>query len=223
VEEIIDTARRLLVADGVDAVTLRAISREMGMTAPALYRYYDSLDALLSALCIALYDECTAHLKACVADLPPGDLVSRLATLARAFRSWCVGHPAEFALMFASPGKRHVDDQVLRAAGDRFAEVFISMFVELWHRSRFPVTPADQMPPALLAQFEGFLKATGLPLPPGAVQIFTSCWIRLYGLVALEIFGHLYHTLDDNAAPMFEAELAAVADQLGLPRPAPPD
>jgi AcrR family transcriptional regulator len=36
VEEIKTTARRLLVEQGAESVTLRAIAREMGMTAPAL-------------------------------------------------------------------------------------------------------------------------------------------------------------------------------------------
>ena len=38
-EEITTTARRLLVEQGPDAASLRAIAREMGMTAPGLYRY----------------------------------------------------------------------------------------------------------------------------------------------------------------------------------------
>ena len=41
-EEIKQTARRILVSEGPDAVSLRAIAREMGMTAPALYRYFGS-------------------------------------------------------------------------------------------------------------------------------------------------------------------------------------
>src|SRR6266496_1856863 len=38
IDEIIQTARQLLVKDGPEAVSLRAIAREMGMTAPGLYR-----------------------------------------------------------------------------------------------------------------------------------------------------------------------------------------
>src|SRR5690348_8415032 len=44
VQEIKDVARRQLVGDGPSAVSLRAIAREMGMTAPALYRYFPSFD-----------------------------------------------------------------------------------------------------------------------------------------------------------------------------------
>ena len=37
--------------DGPDALTLRAIAREMGMTAPALYRYFGSHEDLVVAVC----------------------------------------------------------------------------------------------------------------------------------------------------------------------------
>jgi AcrR family transcriptional regulator len=49
-DEIIGTARVLLEKDGPSAVSLRAIARQVGVTAPAIYRYYPSLDALMSAL-----------------------------------------------------------------------------------------------------------------------------------------------------------------------------
>jgi hypothetical protein len=52
-------------------------------------------------------------------------------------------------------------------------------------------------------------------LPAGAVQVFLSCWIRLYGLVALDVFNHLRFALDD-VEPMFEAELATWARLLGM-------
>jgi hypothetical protein len=48
------------------------------------------------------------------------------------------------------------------------------------------------------------------------LQVFLSCWIRLYGLVCMEVFGHLKFALDD-AEPMFEAELRGLAELLGVP------
>jgi hypothetical protein len=47
------------------------------------------------------------------------------------------------------------------------------------------------------------------------MQVFLSCWIRLYGLICMEIFGHLKFALDD-AGPMFEAELHDLARVLGV-------
>ena len=46
-EEIKQVARKILVDEGPDAVTLRAIARDMGMTAPALYRYFGSYQELI--------------------------------------------------------------------------------------------------------------------------------------------------------------------------------
>ena len=50
VQEIKRTARRVLVDSGADGLSLRAIARDMGMTAPALYRYFPSREELIVAL-----------------------------------------------------------------------------------------------------------------------------------------------------------------------------
>lgn len=50
IDEIIATARLLLEKDGPSAISVRGIARQVGVTGPAIYRYYPSLDALMSAL-----------------------------------------------------------------------------------------------------------------------------------------------------------------------------
>jgi hypothetical protein len=55
-------------------------------------------------------------------------------------------------------------------------------------------------------------------LPAGAVLIFLRCWVRLYGVVSLEVFGHLHFALED-AAPLFEYTLAELATLVGLDYP----
>ena len=49
-EEIKDTARNLMVDKGTAGLSVRAIARQMGITAPALYHYYSSLNDLITAL-----------------------------------------------------------------------------------------------------------------------------------------------------------------------------
>ena len=56
VMEIKAVARAQMAAEGTAGVTLRAIAREMGMTAPALYRYFGSRDELVTALVTDAYD-----------------------------------------------------------------------------------------------------------------------------------------------------------------------
>jgi AcrR family transcriptional regulator len=212
--EILDTARRLLVADGQHGVTLRAISREMGMTAPALYRYYDSLDTLVEQLSVLLFDECIAHVEAAVAGQP--DIPSKLAVACREFRRWSLDHRAEFALMFASPADAARSEPAIPdlqspvfAAGMRFCAVYLTLFDELWLAHPFPAPADGELPADLRAQLAEFKATTGTPLTLGALQVYLSHWIRLYGSVALEVFGHLGFALTD-ATSMFETELRYV-------------
>ena len=65
--EIKQTARRILVSEGPDAVSLRAIAREMGMTAPALYRYFGSHEELIKHVIADIFTELTADLQAAIA------------------------------------------------------------------------------------------------------------------------------------------------------------
>jgi AcrR family transcriptional regulator len=209
--EITDTARRLLVAEGQHGVTLRAISREMGMTAPALYRYFDSLDKLVEQLSVTLFDECIAHVEAAVARQP--DVGGKLAVACREFRLWSLDHKAEFALMFASPADalaqvppQHQAQSPVFAAGMRFCAVYLTLFNELWLARPFPAPADDDLPADLRAQLAEFKAVSGTPLTLGALQVYLSHWIRLYGMVALEVFGHLGFALTD-ATSMFETEL----------------
>jgi hypothetical protein len=57
-------------------------------------------------------------------------------------------------------------------------------------------------------------------LPAGAALTFLRCWVHLYGMVSLEVFGHLHFALDD-AAPMFEITLGELADLVALEYPLP--
>src|SRR5690349_11177247 len=103
VAEIKGLARKLLVEGGAAAISLRAIAREMGMTAPAIYRYFPSLDALVMELTSDLYDELRETIEAARDASPPGEPLLQLAAMARAFRRWSIGHAAEFGLMFGNP------------------------------------------------------------------------------------------------------------------------
>src|ERR1700733_15000897 len=76
-QEIIQTARKLLVQEGPEAVSLQAIAREMGMTAPALYRYFGSHDELLRHVVADIFTDLATHVRTAVheaADLSGADL-----------------------------------------------------------------------------------------------------------------------------------------------------
>src|SRR3954464_15191365 len=96
VREIKETARRVLVEQGVDGLALRAVAREMGMTAPALYRYFSSREDLVEHVVADLYDELVAVLEAARDDARPATAPVQLMTVSRRFRTWALRHHAEF-------------------------------------------------------------------------------------------------------------------------------
>ena len=55
-DEIKAVARRQLATVGAQGLSLRAVSRELGMVSSAIYRYFPSRDDLLTVLIIDAYD-----------------------------------------------------------------------------------------------------------------------------------------------------------------------
>ena len=72
--EIKEIARRHLVEFGVVGVSLRAIAREMGMTAPGLYRYVSGIDALLVMITAEMYEELADVVSDADASMPSSEL-----------------------------------------------------------------------------------------------------------------------------------------------------
>jgi AcrR family transcriptional regulator len=234
IEEIVVTARRLLVASGPEAVSLRAIAREMGMTAPGLYRYFGSHEELIRHVIAGIFTELGADIHRAIhtAVSPDGDspdlttvaLTLKMVAACREFRRWALNHQAEFALLFGVPlpgidDKRHdIADECAMA----FAGTFFALFFELWQRAPFAVAAPQEIDASLLAQLTRYRDALGVGtgLPVGAVLTFLRCWTLLYGAVSMEIFGHMSFALTDPA-PMFEITLGDLATLVGLQYPLP--
>ena len=231
IEEIIHTARQLLVQSGPEAVSLRAIAREMGMTAPGLYRYFDSHEELLRHVCAAIFTELGQDIHRAIQaagaqdwtqDQVTAKLTVKMVAACREFRRWALNHKAEFALVFGVPlpglddGRYDIADECALA----FAGTFFALFLELWTMLRFPVPAAEEIDPELRGQLIRYRDALGADLPVGAVLTFLRCWTVLYGAVSMEVFGHLRFALEDPA-PMFELTLSDLATLVGLRYPLP--
>lgn len=223
VREIKRTARKVLVERGVDGLALRAVAREMGMTAPGLYRYFVSREDLVENVVADLYDELTEVLEQ-VRDATPADRPGlRLLSVARAFRDWATTHHAEFGLLFGSAAATVIDPEDMHGPGDhppqvasrRFGGVFAELVARIYLERGFPTPADDEIDPALRTQLQEWCTKLPVVLQVGVVHVILSCWIRLYGMVCMEIFGHLRFALRD-AEPMFEAELRSLGEVLGV-------
>jgi AcrR family transcriptional regulator len=228
-QEIIETARKLLVERGPEAVSLRAIAREMGMTAPALYRYFGSHEDLLRHVVASIFTEIADHVRTAIGavaetvspQLSEEEVMAvKMMAGCREFRAWALEHVPEFSMLFGSPVPglgQVVDDPTVRC-GRQFGRVFLDLFSDLYRRRPFSVPADSDIEPALRPQLERYRESMGSQLPLGALQTFLRCWVLLYGTVSLEAFGHMRFALDD-ASPMFELMLSDLAPMMGLEYP----
>jgi AcrR family transcriptional regulator len=210
--EITATARRLLVEEGAEGITLRAIAREMGMTAPALYRYFSSHEELRAAVEEELFQELVGAITQAWASVPAEAEADMPMAAVRTFRGWAVRHPREFELIFAQSATRSVAESLPRrpdpAPGiERFGAHFLSLYQQWWLDHPFPVPAEDTIDPPLAEQLRRYRADFAPDLPLGALKVFLAVWIRVYGLVALEVFGHLRFALSD-VEPLFEAMMS---------------
>lgn len=220
VAEIKSLGRQLLRLGGCTAISLRAIARDMGMTAPAIYRYFPSLDALVHELTEDLYDELREAIETARDTAPADDPTAQLTTMARAFRRWSIGHPTEFELIFGNPVPGVAEFEAAcdspDHAGARVGAPFLEALTRLWRQSPFPTPPAEMIERILgpsLEPYHATHDASPDHLPIEVVYVFLSSWTRLYGIVAMEVFGHLRWALT-SMEPLFEIELAAFVAQL---------
>ncbi len=102
---ILDAAQRVLDRDGIQGVTVRAISKEAGYTPGALYAYYiDKDDILADLLCKSLGRTARAirHSIETSASSPPNAV-----DLALTFTTYYRQEPAEFDLLLTVLQTRH--------------------------------------------------------------------------------------------------------------------
>jgi AcrR family transcriptional regulator len=224
--EIKQTARRILVSEGPDAVSLRAIAREMGMTAPALYRYFGSHDELVKHVIADIFTELAGDIRSAIAAADAesgGDMLAKVLAACWEFRRWSLTHTREFGLIFATPlpGLHVQQDEITSEGGGQFGNTFFLLMLELWRKQPFEVPGDERIDPGLLEQLKRYREGLGdlaAGLPFGLLLVFLRCWVRLYGIVSLEVFGHLSFALDDGR-PMFELMLSEMAPLVGLEYP----
>jgi AcrR family transcriptional regulator len=220
-QEIKEVAREHLRAHGPSGISLRGIARVIGVTAPALYRYFSGLDDLLAAMIETYKNEICDAMEAARDELPEDDIGGRLVAVTRAFRLWALDNKPEFTMVFGAPVPgftRPEDGAGIDEAGERFGGIFFALIAELWQRQPFPIPADDEIAPGLRRQLEAFAAACGADeagVPLGVTRLYAASWIRLYGMVAMEIFGQLEFMVED-AEPLFEAELADLAQVIGL-------
>lgn len=211
--EIKRIARDHLAAHGPN-LSLRAVARDLGVVSSAVYRYFDSRDALLTALIVDGYDSLGSAVEDAEAPVPRRDLPGRWAAIGRSIRSWALARPHEYALLYGSPVPGYAAPQDTIEPANRPVLVLAAVLRDGVQRG--VLTAGDRLPRAVRADLEHIGTFPGFEAIPAAVLARgMTAWAQLFGTLSFELFGRLTNGVTDFDA-YFEHQLRAMAGYLGL-------
>jgi AcrR family transcriptional regulator len=105
-ESILACASDLYLTDGLDGLSMRKLAKEVGVTAPALYRYYDGREAVLADLVREAHRVFLGYLRRGLEAPTP---FARFADAGDSYLDFALEHPRWFAIMFSGPERLGMD------------------------------------------------------------------------------------------------------------------
>jgi AcrR family transcriptional regulator len=202
--EVKQAALRQLAESGPAGLSVSAIGKELGVSGPALYRYFTSRDELLTELVIDAYDDLAGALSAAASNAASQEPRAQVEALARAYRSWALAQPHRYRLLFGPPLPGYdAHAQRLVAASRASMNILLRTLRELGDGAATPPRPP------LASQFTAWAQAYGFDVDPAVALRAVLIWSRLHGLVGLEIAGN-FASMGIDSDQVFEAQLPAL-------------
>jgi AcrR family transcriptional regulator len=222
IDEIKETALQLMREHGTTELRFSDIAREMGMTAPALYRYFGDRDALLTELIVDAYDDLGTAVADAREKVPADDLPGRFLAVAQAYREWAKREPQQFALIFGLPVPGYVapEEGPTTEAAKRAMHQLESLFGEAAATGQLskPLLPdVDESVAAYVMFDEDPTSPDANPLPVETFQATMHCWASLHGFVSLETYGHFDFVTPEARDALFVSAIRLAATTSGFP------
>ncbi|MGX1029813.1 TetR/AcrR family transcriptional regulator [Streptomyces sp. SAI-097] len=191
--EIKEHAWEQIATAGASALSLNAIAKRMGMSGPALYRYFDGRDELITELIRDAYRSQADTLRAAA------ETGADLAGIAHALRAWALEDPQRYFLIFGTPVPGyHAPEDITEIAAETMAVI-----VDACAASSSP----DDSAGAFDAHLDAHRQWAGdRPVPAPVLHRALSFWSRLHGVLSLELAGQ-FTGMGFDPALFFEAEL----------------
>jgi AcrR family transcriptional regulator len=211
-EAIKDTAWKQIAESGAPALSLRAIARELNISAPAIYNYFPDRDALVTALIIDAYTSFgDSQLKARDA-VPAGDITGRMKAIGLAYRTWAHTYPQRYQLIFGTPipGYEGPLMEVLPSAA-RSLSALVSVVEQLRTSGKLKVTSFPQVKGEYKVSFDMW-KTYGGDVDLLSMSVAMVIWSRVHGIVSLEIANNL-PPFGANGDELYLYELESIAKQ----------
>ncbi len=216
-EEIKSVARNQMSQYGTAGLSLRAIGRELNITAPAIYNYYPSLDDLITVLIVDAFEDLANSMETARANASPANCVTKIEAILFAYRQWAIEHPVDFQLIYGNPIPGY--EAPVEVTGPLARRPFLGLF-ELYTEAlkTGEMTLPEEYQPAPQS-IRGYLKTwhetSGIEAPDELVCLLMVGWARIHGLVMLELFHHLQPVVGDVGA-LYAYEIRAFHKRLGM-------
>ncbi|MFF4099290.1 TetR/AcrR family transcriptional regulator [Streptomyces sp. NPDC001903] len=195
-EEVKEKAWQQIAGSGASALSLNAIAKQMGMSGPALYRYFANRDELITELVRDAYRSLADAFAAAGdggADRPG------LAALAQVLRRWALEDPHRYFLVYGTPVPGYHAPQDTTAITAEMMSVLLDACV-----AAEPGEGDGDFEQHLAGHREW---AGGHPdAPPSALRLALAFWSRLHGVLSLELAGH-FTGMGLDPARLYAAEV----------------
>jgi len=161
-EKILDAALEFFAAEGVDAVTMRALADAIEYTPPVIYAHFRDKQAIIRELCNR---QLRTLAKSFAAIGKIDDPVERLRLIGRKYVDFAIEHPSHFRFMFltAHPLPPDESDDLQKGNPEEDAYAFLKQSVEA-------VLAAGRFRPEYT----------------DAEELTQICWASAHGVVALQ-------------------------------------
>lgn len=190
-EAIKETAWKQIAEKGAPALSLRAIARELKITAPAIYNYFPDRDALVTALIIDAFTSFGDWQTEARDSIPTEDSAGRFKAIGLAYRAWAHTYPQRYQLLFGTPipGYEPPIEKVFPSSARSIIPLF-SVVEALRAAGKLNVTSFPEVKKEYQHHFDLWRSQIG-EVHPLSHFVAMVIWARVHGIVSLEIQGNL--------------------------------
>jgi AcrR family transcriptional regulator len=211
-EAIKDTAWKQIAEFGAPALSLRAIARELKISAPAIYNYFPDRDALVTSLIIDAFTSFGDSQLAARDAVPASDLVGRFKAIGLAYRDWAHTYPQRYQLIFGTPipSYQYPVQQVFPSSARSIMALF-SVVESFRAAGKLTVEQFPTVKKEYQAEFDLWKSQIG-DVHPLSHFVAMVIWSRVHGIVSLEIQGNL-PPFGKKGDELYRFELDSIARQ----------
>lgn len=219
IEEIKATALDLMREQHTTDVRFTDIARVMGMTPPALYRYFADRDELLTELITDAYNDLGRQVAASRDQAPESDIGGRWLAAAEAYRAWARQEPEQFSLILGMPvpGYAAEEEGPTTEAAKRAMSQLSALFTDAAARGQLNKPFIDHVDESLLTCADDKHPELNGVLSPESFQAMLQAWAALHGFTSLEAYGHLDWLTPEARDALFLSQVELIAKTSGLP------